>query len=222
MSTKDRRRPSAALLVAILALVVAMTGSAIAGPLKTVIDGSSIKKDSIPGDRLVDHTLTGQQIDLGKLGTVPSAANALKLGGHPAGSYLPASKILRWSFKMNKGNPAHKFTYGPLTFIASCAPDGSKTNATLEVKTAEAGTYVSWDTQDEPGSPNSAIINPTSAPYLVTEQDSALTPDGNSGSFEAFDPAGKVAIFSTAQTYGVAINTPGADCRFFGYLINDA
>lgn len=222
MSTKGRRRPTAPMVVAIVALVVAMTGSAIAGPLKTVIDGSSIKKHSIPGNRLIDHTLTGQQIDVSKLGTVPSAANALKLGGRPAASYLAASKLLRWDFKMNIGNAPHTLTFGPLKFIASCTQDGANTDAALTVKTTEKGTYVSWDTLDEPNSTNSAIINPTSKPYFITGQDTAMPDDGNSQSFEAFDPAGKLAIFSTAETLGVAINTPGADCRFFGYLVNDA
>src|SRR5215469_65615 len=100
MSGKSRRRPSGAMVVAIIALVVAMTGSALAGPLQNLIDGSSIKKHSIPGNRIIDHALTGQQIDVSKLGTVPhatsaaNAGNAAKLGGQPAAAYLPASKVL--------------------------------------------------------------------------------------------------------------------------------
>src|SRR5579862_499325 len=110
MPSNRRRRPSGAMVVAIVALVVAMTGSAVAGPLKTLISGSSIKKNSIPGNRLVNHTLTGKQINLKKLGTVPkatsavnastaaTATNAGELGGQPAASYLPASKVLRFNF----------------------------------------------------------------------------------------------------------------------------
>ena len=213
------RRPSAAMVVAIAAFVMAVTGTAVAGPLKTLIDGSSISKHSIPGNRLINHTLTGEQINLSKLGTVP---NAQRLGGQPAAGYLNASTLLRWSFKMNKGNPAHTFAFGPLKFSATCAADGGNTNAELLVKTTESGTYVSWDTEGEPMSGQSAIISPTSKPYLVLEQDSNVADDGNSSGFEAFDPAGRVAIFSTAETLGVAINTPGADCRFFGYLVTDA
>ena len=227
MSAPSRRRPSAAMVVAIVALVVAMAGSALAGPLKSVILGSSIKKHSIPGNRLIDHTLTRRQINLGKLGTVPVAAlalnatNALKLGGQPASSYLPASKLLRWSFKVNKGQ-ARKFTFGPLKFLGTCKANGANTDAELAVSTTEPGTYVSRDTQEEPGAPGAMILTTTSMSYNIIEQDSATANDGNSSALEAFDPAGKVAIFSTAETIGLAINTPGADCRFFGYLVNDA
>jgi len=238
MSAESRRRPSAAMVVAIVALVVAMTGSAVAGPLKKLIAGSSIKKHSIAGNRLVNHTLTGQQINLKKLGTVPAAkqaasaktattaadattaSNALDLGGQPAASYLPASKLLRWNFTMNKGDAAHTFTYGPLTFAATCKADGADTDGELAVSTTESGTYVSREPDAEPGT--GTILTAGGTPYDVTEQDTSMADDGNSAEFEAFDPNGEVAIFSTAQTIGVAINTPGADCRFFGSLLNDA
>jgi hypothetical protein len=238
MFGKSRRRPSAAMVVAIAALVVAMTGSAIAGPIKALINGSSIKKHSIAGNRLANHTLTGAQINLKKLGTVPSAkqaaraknatnatnattaANALALGGQPAASYFSASKLLRWNFTMNKGNPAHTFTYGPLTFAATCQADGGNTNAELAVTTSESGTYVSREPDAEPG--GGTILNSGGTPFDITSMDTSMVEDGNSAEFEAFDPNGQIAIFSTAQTIGVAINTPGADCRFFGSLLNDA
>jgi hypothetical protein len=229
------------MVVAIAALVVAMTGSAVAGPLKTLISGSSIKKGSIAGNRLKNHTLTGTQINLKKLGTVPSAkvaasaktaktatsatnattaTNAQQLDGQSATSFLPASKVLRWNFTMNKGNAARTFTFGPLTFIATCVADGGNTNAELAVTTTESGTYVSRDPDAEPG--QGTILTAGGTPYNVTEQDTSMTDDGNSAEFEAFDPNNEIAIFSTAQTIGVAINTPRADCRFFGSLLNDA
>jgi hypothetical protein len=88
------------------------------------------------------------------------------------------------------------------------------------VTTTESGTYVSRSPDDEPG--DGTILTAGGTPYDLTEQDSSITDDGNSAEFEAFDPNGEVAIFSTAQTIGVAINTPGASCRFFGALLNDA
>jgi hypothetical protein len=70
-----RRRPSAAMVVAIAALVVAMSGSAIAA--STLVGGNSlIKKNSLSGNRLQNHSVTGSKIDLSTLGTVPSATNA--------------------------------------------------------------------------------------------------------------------------------------------------
>jgi hypothetical protein len=69
------RRPSASLVVSIVALVFAVSGSAMAAS-KLVSGNSLIKKQSLSGNRLMNHTLTGTQINLSKLGTVPSAANA--------------------------------------------------------------------------------------------------------------------------------------------------
>ena len=232
MPANRRRRPSGAMVVAIIALVVAMTGSAVAGPLKTLISGSSIKKNSIPGNRLVNHTVTGKQINLKKLGIVPkatsagsattaaTASNALELGGQSAASYLPASKVLRFNFTMNKGDPAHNVAFGPLTFVATCKADSSNTDAELAVMTSEPGTYVSREPDAEPGV--GTLLNSITSTYNVTEQDTSMPEDGNSAEFEAFDPNKTIAIFSTAQTLGLAINTPGADCRFFGFLVNDA
>lgn len=219
MDAKRPRRPSPAMVVAIVALVVAMTGSAVAGPLKSLIDGSAIKKHSIPGNRMINHTLTAEQIDLSRLGTVPQAGNALRLGGQPASSYLPASKVLRWSFGISKGR-SRQFSWGPLTFTATCKADTTKTDGELAVSTSEPGTYVSREPDAEPGA--GMVLTTTSMTYNVTEQDTAMPNDGNSSEFEAFDPQRKLAVFSTAQTIGVAINTPGADCRFFGFLVNDA
>lgn len=236
MSGARRGRPSAALIVAILALVVALTGNAFAGPVvhavKKLISGSSIKKHSIAGNRLKNHTLTGQQINLAKLGTVPhahladTAASATTLGGAPSSSFLPASKVERWSFKMNKG--ANKtFNYGPLTFIASCAADMStpgNTKAELDVKTSQVNTFVSNQPDNLPTS--GTTIGPASAPYQVIEDSApgppSTTPDGTDVGFAAFDAAVKLAVFTDAPTIGVAVNTGIADCQFFGWFVNDA
>jgi hypothetical protein len=78
------------MVIAILALVVASTGTAIAAGL---VDGDSlIKQRSLSGNRLRDHTVTGKQIKLNALGTVPTAnlaktaktANTAINAGHAA------------------------------------------------------------------------------------------------------------------------------------------
>lgn len=80
MSRFRGRRPSAALLVAIIGLVAALSGPALAqdavGVASRLISGKNIKKRSISGIRLRNDTLTGQQINEAKLGIVPSAASA--------------------------------------------------------------------------------------------------------------------------------------------------
>jgi hypothetical protein len=98
------RRPSPALVVAIVALVVAMFGTAYAATQlpknsvgtkqlkanavtkakikKNAITTAKIKKNAVTGAKVKDHSLTGNDINLDKLGTVPLAnvantANAL-------------------------------------------------------------------------------------------------------------------------------------------------
>ena len=256
MSGASRRRPSAALIVAVIAVVVALTGTAVAGPdaqfaRKLVIDGGSIKLHSIPASALKNHSITALQLDAAKLGTIPharladlatratnattavnatnainatnasTAANAGQLGGAPASSYLLGSKLLRWNFHMNKGDAPHPFgPFGPVTFTGTCAADGAKTKAALGVTTSQSGTFVTTSPDSLPGT--GTTINAGDPPYTIVMQDTTTANDGNSTGLALFSPDGSLAVFSTAQTIGVAINTTGADCRFFGFLINDA
>lgn len=68
-----RKRPLASMIIAIMALVMATGGTAVAAKL---INGSSIKKKSIPGNRVKSNALTGTQINESKLARVPSAVQA--------------------------------------------------------------------------------------------------------------------------------------------------
>ena len=69
------RRPSASMVVAVTALVVAASGTAVAATNLTNGD-SLIAKHTLSGNRLRNNTVTGQQIKVSSLGTVPSATHA--------------------------------------------------------------------------------------------------------------------------------------------------
>jgi hypothetical protein len=73
MSRLKNRRPSPAMVVAILALIVALGGTAYAAQS---INGGAIQKQTIGGGKLKQKTLTGYQINTNKLGTVPAATRA--------------------------------------------------------------------------------------------------------------------------------------------------
>ena len=73
MRTLWNRRPSPAMVVAIVALVVALAGTAYAAQS---INGGAIKKQTIGAGKLKHKTLTGYQINTNKLGVVPAAARA--------------------------------------------------------------------------------------------------------------------------------------------------
>jgi hypothetical protein len=67
------RRVSPSLIVALLALFVAVGGTAIA---VNKINGKTIKKKTIPANRVKPNALTGKQINEAKLGVVPKATTA--------------------------------------------------------------------------------------------------------------------------------------------------
>lgn len=69
------RRPSPSMVVALVALFFAMSGTAVAAT-HLVSGDSLIKKSTLSGNRLRKHTVTGTQINLSKLGKVPSAVHA--------------------------------------------------------------------------------------------------------------------------------------------------
>jgi hypothetical protein len=70
-----RRPPSPAMVVAVIALVIAMGGSAYA--VGSTINGSQLQNRSVAAIKLEKQTLTGTEINKSKLGQVPSAANAV-------------------------------------------------------------------------------------------------------------------------------------------------
>jgi ribosomal protein L12E/L44/L45/RPP1/RPP2 len=66
--------------LAVVALVLALCGSAVAGApakLSKLIDGTQIKPRSQPANRIVKNGLKGKQIDEASLGIVPKATHAL-------------------------------------------------------------------------------------------------------------------------------------------------
>ena len=73
MSKLKIKRPSAAMVVSVVALIVALGGTAIAAQN---INGGAIKKQTIGGGKLKQKTLTGFQINTNKLGVVPAAERA--------------------------------------------------------------------------------------------------------------------------------------------------
>jgi hypothetical protein len=73
MSKPWNKRPSPAMIVAVVALIVALGGTAIAAQS---INGGAIKKQTIGGGKLKQKTLTGFQINTNKLGVVPAARRA--------------------------------------------------------------------------------------------------------------------------------------------------
>ena len=86
------RRPSLGTIVGSLALIVAMSGTAVA--VTTAQSGDKlIRHRSLSGNRLRHNTVTGYEINESSLGTVPRAAKANAL---PALAWHPFTFVNGW------------------------------------------------------------------------------------------------------------------------------
>jgi hypothetical protein len=160
MGQHRRRRPSAGVLVGGIALVVACSGSAFAAG-RLVSGDSLIKKDSLSGNRLRTDSITGKQIKLSSLGTVPSARNAQELGGHPASAYAlsggsgGAGAVVQSGLVTANGGQTVTLgkAFGPFTVSLKCNDDGSGTfDAEIDV-TSTSSNSEAFDTQLTAGTP---------------------------------------------------------------------
>lgn len=89
---RKRRAPSPAMLIAIVALIIGIGGTAYAGikleknsvgsrQLKrNSVTESKVANNSVNGRKVANQSLTGDDIDLSKLGTVPAANQASHAG----------------------------------------------------------------------------------------------------------------------------------------------
>jgi hypothetical protein len=144
------------MVVALLALCVATSGTAIAAS-KLAKGDKLIAKHSLSGNRLRSHTLTGKQVNLNKLGKVPSATNAdhattadfatkatsatnasnathasdaSTVGGQLPSAFFPSSKVRTFDVKLSFGQTETLFSAGTLTFSAKCVKNGTDPSGT--------------------------------------------------------------------------------------------
>lgn len=119
MSFQSARRPSPALIVAIIALVAALTGSAIALPGTNSVKSNDIATDSVKSKHVKNDKLTGADIDEASLGAVPSAQNA-----------ATTSVVKTAQGKITNGQTATLLQHGPLTVTVEC--DDANANTDLD------------------------------------------------------------------------------------------
>ena len=121
MSKKFRRSPSPALVISIVALVLAASGTAMAAS-KLVSGNSLIKKASLSGNRLVNGSVTGKQIALSSLGLVPSAAKATSATTATTATSAGSAPISNVTYATASGTIPD--TGAAITVTASC-PSGT-------------------------------------------------------------------------------------------------
>ncbi len=189
------RRPSAALIVAGVALVAAVSGSALALPGKNTVQSNDIKKNAVKSKQLKNDGVKGKDVDEASLATVPgseNAASAAHLVGH--------TRIAQFV-----GEGVHTVaTFGSFTVLAECKiDDGGSDGIALTIETSADGASLLFDGTDQ------SVFDVGDNPILLIS-DGAPTGgrdiDLSSGPLLAIAPDG--ATFTMAD-YFAGVNAGG-------------
>jgi hypothetical protein len=143
MSRSARRRPSASLVVASLALVVACTGSGYAaGIAQNSVGTAQLKTNAVTSVKVANNSLTGADVKESALGPVPRAGNATTVGGVPASGLLRTSgcqrgKVLGFVRVRGRGLPISEvYSTAGLEIPYNCA------GGVVEMRHLYVGEYV--------------------------------------------------------------------------------
>jgi hypothetical protein len=183
------RRPSAALIVAIIALVVAASGTAVAAT-KLVAGDSMIQKNSLSGNRLRNHSVYWNKIKWSSVGTVPNAQNATNaatLGGQAPSAFDAASNFTRTAYvNTSEGNSTTLAAFGPFALVLHCGTNNGAPDSYVSAVSTQAFSTVG----------SQKLSAGESAPGSISEAS-----PGNSG-----DPA---TAFEDSYPNNVDFTTPG-------------
>lgn len=146
-------RPTPAMLVAVVALVMAMGGTAYA----LVITGANVKNNSLTGADIRDvkggdvrnYSLSGKDIAKDSLGRVPikeERLDASKIGKVPAATqsdgFAGVTAKRYEAFTLDSGGTRELLRQGPLVFTARCREAGGNQIAEVIVQTTANGAAV--------------------------------------------------------------------------------
>ena len=211
-----RSIPGPAMAVALVALFMAMGGSAYAGAKlsknsvtnKTIknnaVTGKKVKNGSITGADIKADSLTGAQISEATLGKVGDAET---VDGIDSTGFAPAKSALTWNVPMNRGDaPRVLGKFGPFTFTGRCEVAGADSSAYVDVTTSVDNVYSYNDSDLDVGETDQWV-----------SYTNFMSNARNYASDESyfFDPASGASVLDgDGQSAGVWVGFPGADCRF--------
>jgi hypothetical protein len=224
-----RRRPSPAMLIALIALFVSLSGVSY-GVATGFIDsreiknnevrsldirnnqvrsrdlrnnevrGIDIRNSTIQSRDIAINGVTGEDVKEDTLAKVPSA---LLADTATSADSVTSLKIIPQTTLTEGADPVPLATHGPLTLLGECEPNGPATNALLAVRTTEdnsaADGEASGDTDIDAGQTSAPLATVTSVD-IRGSQVVASAPSG-----KAF--AGVVSVYAVADA-----------CKFHGFL----
>jgi hypothetical protein len=231
MQRITRKRPSAALAVAMLALFVALGGSAIADPVAKMakqLTGRDIKNKSITavdilpgtlgtdqvgqgalnGGDLKDDSVTGADVDESTLTNV----DAGKVDGKDASDFVAASTQQRFHAKLSVGDVRQVAKAGTITISAACertSEGGTPDDATDDTYRVRLITATSQDGATQVGD-ETLDGGTTSDEFLNTntdEGDRVLYEDSSSTPYLS----GEIDSMNVLDPNGVALTTAGKE-----------
>jgi hypothetical protein len=216
-----RLRLSPSLAISVLALFVALGGTVYAA---SKISGKSIKPHSIPANRLKKHSITGNQVNLKKLGTVPSATSAANaVHAETAGT---SEQIKTWFATASMGQTVTLLTIGPFTYTGECSESTettgephaltwvgtSQANSAADSYADEAG-YTTASSQQYPFNPGEKV----SIGYESNEHESDGSPQWV-GPYDGSDTQLSGDGHTFVNTFAsVGTKVLGAACVFTGH-----
>jgi hypothetical protein len=188
-------RPSPALLISLIALVVALGGTSYAAfrlpagsvGTKQLVNGAvstpKIKNGAVNGSKVAKNSLTGANINLGTLGNVPSATNA-----------------------------AHATSADSATNASHATSADNATNATNAANATTAATASAL------GSVAYRVDTSAGAVDIPACSDNPCTPnDVGTASITATCPQGMVAIGGGGETYDAGVELSGSFPKTFAF-----
>jgi len=233
------RRPSGGMAVAFVALLAALSGTAVALPGKNTVNsgdikngqvksadiknnsvvGKDIKNNSVRGKDIRSNTVRGSDISESSLGTVPTAntaSNAQSLGGTSADAIKGAiSKTLPFSFRLGDGASKTIVSYAGLVLNANCQiDDGANDDATLSVTTTANNASV--ESHSDFGDELADLDVADSPAVIQTAIAASGTAYLESGDEDAFAVAADQKGLVITQAIGFNLGGSTGTCSFMG------
>jgi hypothetical protein len=226
MSKLRPKRPSPALVISILALCVALGGTAwAAGKIGTknlknnAVTAAKIKKNAVTTNKIKNGAVIGSKVNLSTLGTVPSATNATN-----AVNATNAANFSRYfSSGLKKASPGQNVTLGtigPFTFTGKCFEESGEARSVVVVTTSAPHSF--FYTAEHSGS-SAGEFEPGEEQEVSYELDSTDHEWGGYSarynSFHVASPDGSVLVDGVANNGAGVFDAP---CSFQVWWLNGA
>jgi hypothetical protein len=239
MRYREKRRPSPALVISILALALAIGGgSAIALQGRNTVDSGDVKPNAIKSpdiarnavktSEIAQNAVRSGDVRADTLQGVDVRANSLTGEDIDEDAVGPTSGDQRFSFSLAFGQNQQIAQYGPLSLLAECiqnttdnAGNANRDVARVTIATTENGAVFRSNQDDKAGTAAADFLNTDTPPGdRVVLEASAATGTGlldENDELFAMAPSG-ARITIPNETGDQAVNLFGQACIFNGVI----